>query len=413
MGVWSTALVFAASAVAQIRKQRGRPPAHSDAPGWARWIGEPRSAVFLVLVSALLIGGTRKLLHLWRARGAIGRLGDSDVTPAEIEAAAQFGRAGLMDLFRILGTAPDAESRDAAGRALATLWAQDNLIAEEEKALIRRGFVVTWRARRRYPRRLVSEVPIEVSYGVPFLREGSGVRHEHLEWSHRILGARRAGLEACTPWNAGPARAKFTIVPADFDTSSPNRLVLQARVRTVGLTDPWELDLPHMPFHFEFDPNLAPESLCTMPDQQRAEVMAHSVSLVSCETDESRPAEYLELTRDLVLREPPVLAVSTPLPCDLAHAIAVEFEGVEGRFPAGSLVLSGQGEGVAAPMATRSCSLGAICDLPADAIERPGPKRLRAILIADPDRGWADPDVRSIWPGTIETGWVDVQVVRR
>jgi hypothetical protein len=35
------------------------------------------------------------------------------------------------------------------------------------------------------------------------------------------------------------------------------------------------------------------------------------------------------------------------------------------------------------------------------------------LLTADPDRGWADPDVRSIWPGTIATDWIDVAIVRR
>ena len=38
---------------------------------------------------------------------------------------------------------------------------------------------------------------------------------------------------------------------------------------------------------------------------------------------------------------------------------------------------------------------------------------LRARLVPDPDRGWADPEVRSIWPGTIVTDWVEVEVVRR
>ena len=95
-----------------------------------------------------------------------------------------------MELFRILGTADDPGLRDAAGVALARLWAKDQLIVEEEKAIVARGYAVTWRARRRYPRRLAAPIPVEVTYGVPFLRAGEGgVGPERVEWSHRILGA--------------------------------------------------------------------------------------------------------------------------------------------------------------------------------------------------------------------------------
>jgi hypothetical protein len=38
---------------------------------------------------------------------------------------------------------------------------------------------------------------------------------------------------------------------------------------------------------------------------------------------------------------------------------------------------------------------------------------MRVILTADPELGWTDPEVRSLWPGTIETRWVEVEIVRR
>ena len=59
------------------------------------------------------------------------------------------------------------------------------------------------------------------------------------------------------------------MIPADFETDGPHRLVLQARVRTVGLTDSWELELPHIPFSFEFDPRLAVDALFALPDDAR------------------------------------------------------------------------------------------------------------------------------------------------
>ena len=56
-------------------------------------------------------------------------------------------------------------------------------------------------------------------------------------------------------------------MPADFETEGPHRLVLQTRVRTVGLTTPWELELPHVPFTFEFDPRLEVDALFALPDE--------------------------------------------------------------------------------------------------------------------------------------------------
>src|SRR5579875_1088577 len=97
-------LILAAGAAAQVRNPARRPKGTPIAPGWRRWLGEPRGAVLLVLGLALALGGGRRLLQSWRARGAIGRLNDPGMTPEDVEAAAEHGRAGLMDLFRILGT---------------------------------------------------------------------------------------------------------------------------------------------------------------------------------------------------------------------------------------------------------------------------------------------------------------------
>ena len=47
---------------------------------------------------------------------------------------------------------PQSEpARLAAGRALARLWLLDQLVAEEEKAVVRRGYTVTWSARAALP----------------------------------------------------------------------------------------------------------------------------------------------------------------------------------------------------------------------------------------------------------------------
>ena len=379
--------------------------------GWTDYLRDPRSAVLAFLASVFLIGGGRKVLQGIRARRLIAALGGSNPAVDDVEAAADHGRAGLIDLFRLLGTADRPEVRAAAGRALARLWRADELIIEEEKAVVRRGFAATWHARRTYPRALTVPIPIRVDFGVPFLVDQPGaVGPEHLVWSYRVLGTDRARLEAWTEASPGLPSVTFELVPGDFATLGPHRLALHARVRTVGLTDTWELDLPHLPFSFEFDTHLAVDALLTLPDAARATRFASVVHLEAPDEPDSAPATVLGLTPDLVLRDPPLIQLRGPLPCDLAHRLAVEFEGVPGTFAAGSLVA------VAADLpdqATRDFPLGSITDLPPGAIDRPGPVRLRAMLTADPSLGWGDPAIRSVWPDSITTNWVDAKIIRR
>ena len=372
---------------------------------------DPRTAVLTFLVAALVFGGGRKLLQGVRARRMIAALDGPDPSVEEVEGAADHGRAGLIELFRLLGTAEKPEIREAAGRALAVLWAKDDLIPEEEKALVRRGFTVQWRARRRYPRALKSPIPIEATYGVPFLAEaGAGVSPANLVWSHRVLGAERAALEVPSGWIKGPGQLSFAIEPADFATLGPHRLALAAKVRVVGLTDEWEIELPQIPFSFEFDPILSVDALLTSLDESRSPDFDRAVRLEPIETPETG-SKHLDLGPDLVLRDPPELVVTTPLPADLAHSLEIEIEGIPGQFRAGAVVVTGQ-SGTGA-IATRRFALDEIQGWPADAIDRPGERKLRAILTAEPDLGWAEPDVRSLWPGTITTDWVPVRVIRR
>ena len=378
-----------------------------------RWLADPRSAVLIVLGSVILIGGGRRLLQAWNARRAVARLSEPDVTPAEILAVSSFGRAGLRELFEILGTAAKPEQRLAAGQALATLWDRDDLIAEEEKALVLRSYKADWRARRRYPRRLPTAIPIHVDYGVPFLAEhGIGLDPRRLEWSHRILGAERVGLEEFSPWKSGPGSAEFSILPGDFATNGPHRLALHAKVRAVGLTSPWELDLPHLPFPFEFDPLLEVNSLLATSDESRAAHFANAIRLEATQEQPIAPAD-LFLNDEFALRQSPWLVIESPLPTDLAHAIELEFEGIPDRFAAGNLIVSGQGTAANASPTQLVFPINPPKISPNDAINHSGMYSVRAILTCVEALGWTNPAIRSVWPGEILTNWVSVKVVRR
>ena len=262
-------------------------------------------------------------------------------------------------------------------------------------------------------------IPIVVSYEVPFLEDGGRlIGPANLEWSHRLLGARRAALETFSPWTAGRGRMAFSIVPGDFETNGPHRLVLEARVRTAAsLTDSWEIALPHIPFQFEFDPLLQLDAILTLPDSVRDEEIARAIRLEPGEAAPGEPATFLSVGEDWTLRNPPGLAVTTPLACDLAHSISVEFEGMAATVPAGQLILSGQGTAPRDPGSgttiVRRFALDPIAPAPEGLFERPGVRRMRASLSVAPESGWADPLVRSIWPGQVRTNWVDVEILRR
>jgi len=424
MRQWSTARPVWAQTQGAIEPGRGgaqtrRPARRSQGKVSRRnWLSEPKAAIWIALGAALLIGGGRRLLLAWRARKAVALLSEPNVTPEQIGAVAEHGRAGVLELMRIFSTAQSEPQRQAAGGALARLWLLDQLVAEEEQAIVRRGFTVTWSARRRYPRALRAEIPISVTYAVPLLQDdGRRVGPANLEWSHRVLGARRAALEEFSPWSAGPGCVTFTMVPGDFETNGPHRLVLQTRVRTAGLTDSWEIEPAHIPFTFEFDPNLQLDAILTLPDVNRDESVARAIGFELAVADDGEPSTYLSLGGEWTLRNPPRLAVAIPLPCDLAHTISIEFEGVAGRFPAGRLTLAGQGiprsSSTGEGTVIRRFELGPIPPLPPGVIERPGVRRMRIWLEADPDCGWADPDIRSIWPGRTHIDWVEVEIVRR
>ena len=171
-----------------------------------------------------------------------------------------------------------------------------------------------------------------------------------------------------------------------------------------------------MPFNFEFDPRLEPGSLLALPDDVRGEMMARAIRLETRHPSEGHPVRFLALSGEMAIRNPPQVVVATPLPCDLAHHLFLEIDGIVGRFRAGLIILSGQGtsrsqDAGQSPGPARF-ELGPIEPVPGETLDRPGMRRLRVILEADPDLGWTDPEVRSIWPGTIETGWVEVELMR-
>ena len=363
----------------------------------------PKS-VFWVVMALLAVGIGRKLMQWYCARNAVVNLEGDRPDLGAIAESAKHGRSGLVELFRLLTSGKDEAVRRAAGHALSILWKQDEMIAEEEKALVTRGFDVVWKARRRYPRALDRPIAIVAEFGVPFLaEEGGGVGPSSLEWSARILGSDRASLEKFGEWSAGSGRIAFEVDPRDLATNGPHRRALHVKARVVGLTSTWELDLPQVPFTFEMDSNLAPEALLGSPDEGRAAIVESALRLEVVATD---AGDFFPLNALFAIRGRILIRVAETLPADLAHHIVVEIEGVAAGIDAGGLV-------ALRDRPAREVEVKSEEGLVGDALTSPGERRIRLILSPDVHRGWCDPDVRSIWPGRIVTPWVSVGIVRR
>lgn len=392
-----TSLLFAVL-VDEANKKPARRPLDgvSTAPNFLFW----------AVVVLMIFGIAWKAFKAIMASRALQRLEGDKPDLEAIRDAATHGRTAIHELFRLLATGKDESVRHEAGRALASLWRADELVAEEEQALVTRAFEANWVARRKYPRDLHRPIPFVVTFRIPCLDQDDGMSlNESLEWSSRVLGTDRASLEHFDKWQVGGGSRTFEIDPHDLIQNGPHRLIIDVKVRTVGLTMDWEHALPQVPFLFEFDPVLRPESLLASEDDERARRFASAVQFV-VEEGESENVEFMPLDAQFAIRGTPRLLVTGPLPCDLAHAISLEIEGVEGQLEAGGIVMTRE-KHVSSEKLVPSGEWSAV------ALDRPGTMRMRAVLPPDTHRGWSDPSVRSIWPGTIRTEWVEVRVVRR
>lgn len=381
---------------------------------------DPRRWLFIAVIGFLAIGGGRKWLHGRKGRALADKLAGGTATVEEIRNANLYGRIVVHDLFRELtdGTTPDR--RQAALVALVRLWKADELIPEEEKAIVTRAFHVNWLIRRKYPRGLTGNLGIRADYGLPGTGDADLDRWlvEHLEWSHRVTGTRRASDDQWRSLPSGQGGAFFEIVPQDFPEDGPHRLILHPRVAVRGLTDNWQLDLPAQTTSFEWDDHLQAGALAGMPDDARAEkwremfgffeVFDRVTDSVHSKIDEKfrlffPPAPELSILR-------PDMTLSS-LPCDLAHQVYLEFEAVDGRWYLGDWVLPAnpeliQGKSVFEMPAELSQSMNV------PRLERAGRYRGRYVLESCPELGWSDPSIRSVWPERIESPWADFEVVR-
>jgi len=383
---------------------------------------DPRRWLFLAVIGFLVVGGGRKWLHGRKGRALADRLADGTATIDEIRQSHRFGRIVVHDLFRVLTDGSTSDRRQSALVALVRLWQTDELIPEEEKAIVTRAFVTNWRIRRKYPRGLSGRLAIGVIYGLPETGDEQIDRWitDHLVWSHRLTGTRRAADDQWRTLESPSSGAHFGIVPDDFPEVGPHRLILHTRVAVRGLTDPWQLELPAQSSSFEWDDYLQAGALAGMPDATRAARWQEIFGFRRTDTNEA-DAGHSEIDDRFVLSYPPEPKLSfmrpdnsrISLPCDLAHQVWLELDSVAGRWQLGDWILAANAEvcqGEAAffrmPPQIRTASN-------APRLERAGKYRGRFVLVPCPELGWSDPAIRSVWPETINSDWFDLEIVRR
>lgn len=404
-----------------VRKPGGREAGNAQGPKSSPF-ADPRRWLFLAVVVFLVVGGGRKWLHGRRGRALADQLADGTATIDEIRDSHRFGRFVVHDLFRVLTDGPSPDRRQAALESLVRLWKADELIAEEEKAIVTRAFVTNWRIRRKYPRGLSGRLAIKVDYGLPETGDEELNRWiiDHLEWSHRLTGTRRATDDQWRTLESRKSGAHFEIVPADFPEDGPHRLILHTRVTVRGLTDQWQLELPAQATSFEWDDHLQAGALAGMPDAARAGRWREMFGAWETDPNEAG-AGHSEIDDRFVLSYPPEPMISflrpdmtrASMPCDLAHQVYLEFESVEGRWRLGDWILAATAEACQGDAAFFRMPPQIPATSNAPRLERAGKYRGRFVLEPCPELGWSDPAIRSVWPETITSDWFEVEIVRR
>lgn len=375
----------------------------------AAWLADPRSAVLILLGSIVVLGIGRKLLGEHRSRQAVARLAHDDATPAEVAAASAAGRGAMTELARLCETGATPALRHAAATSLLTLWAGDQLVAEEERAIAARLFEVQWKARRRYPRELSRPLGMEVRFGLMGVGPSSPIRAEELLWSHRVVGSQRAAMEVFSDWQRGREAVAWALEPADFPGPGPHRLILETRLRWESSGGTWELGLPPSALSFELDPRLTLAAILGAPEEELTRRGAERVRL---EPAEETGTAFQALNDRFALRDPPRIVIAGTLPYDLAHRVSIEFDAPPTRCDALSIVLLATGGGDHDPTDRRILPFPSWLGPPEVPIDRPGPVRVRAVLTPDPELAWSDPAVRALWPVPLVTNWCDVRIVR-
>ncbi|MFM7317670.1 MAG: hypothetical protein ACKO5E_12055, partial [bacterium] len=311
-------------------------------------VGDPRRWVFIAVVAFLLLGGARKWLAASRGRKMADRIADGQASLDEIRQAARHGRAVLPDLLGMLADGKSDEMKSAAFESLIQLWQADELIAEEEKAIITRAFQVEWKQRRKYPRDYDGNFQILGFISLPKIQDESRIvwLSEHLRWETRVTGTRKATDDQWQMIPPDEMQLQIQMESRDFPEDCVHRVMLFTRVTTHGLTSNWTLDLPGQATSFEWDQHLKSAALKADFDEKEALIMQEALTW-DCNADpDTIGSQLIALSPGFAIHRPPVALLRIPLPRDLAHDAVLEIDEISSKIKLKNYVIASRGSAI-------------------------------------------------------------------
>jgi hypothetical protein len=178
------------------------------------------------------------------------------------------------------------------------------------------------------------------------------------------------------------------------------------------------LELPATNSSFEWDDYLQTDALKAPFSDEEANQMNKALQWVPIAGSDqvALTLNHVNISPEFAVANPPRCMVERPLPRDLAHQIYLEIQGVSRMVPVGEWVVAlRNSDSVWNHEAEVTCPPWEISpeDLLSDSeISRAGNHMIRLILEPVTHRGWANPDVRSVFSGRIEMPWINVELVR-
>lgn len=382
-------------------------------------MADPRRWMFISVVAFLMFGGGRKWLKSIHGRRLADKIAHGTANPDEILGSYRYGRVVVQDLFEALTGGASDEIRHSAFEALVRLWQADELIAEEEKAIVTRSFQIKWNHRRKYPVSLNGTFDISATYGLFELKDSELQRwlSDHSRWSYRIQGTRRAVDEQWKQNLCDPPFALTEINSRDFPENTVHRIALFVRFRTFNQTSNWEIELPSQPTSFEWDLNLELNALLAPIVESELDVFTNAMNWqpASLPGPGQEGPRLVQISPGFAIHNPPETVISSPLPRDLSHAVFIELQGVTGLIPAGEWLIACRKSSENLFQSYRS---GSHWDVSPDSyiddqlIGHAGRFQMRLVLKPIAHRGWANPEIRSVFNSKISFPWVEIEIVR-
>lgn len=381
-------------------------------------MADPRRWMFIAIVAFLVIGGGRKWLKSVHGRRISDKIADGTASPEEIRSSFQFGRIVVADLLQVLTEGKTPEIRNSAFESLVQLWKADELISEEEKAIVTRSVQIEWHQRRKYPRALTGSFQISARLGFPDTADQTVNQwlQSHLQFSRRLTGSRRAAYEV---WQAVPhhsADVQAELHAGDFPEDQVHRIALFVKVKTDDLTSSWELELPAFPTSFEWDRHLNLNALAGPAIDSEMATIQNAFNWRTNQISNSQEnPRIVPISDSFAIRNPPDLYVELPMPRDLSHQAFIEIKGCESLIPAGSWIMATRNKIDPSANSEIKCQNWSIAPdsiVADDKIGHGGKFELRVVLEPSPERGWSDPEIRSVYPNQIKTAWTEIEIVR-